>query len=89
MWMSSSVLLFGFFVKLFGIDNLRNFSLSFKGAKLLPKMIPSIKSFSNYKILLLVIGIPHCCWSLGRYLISNPIGFTIKNLIFYTKILFF
>ena len=89
MWVSSSVLLFGFFVKLFGIDKLRNFSLSYKGANLLPKIIPSIKSFSNYKILLLVIGIPHCCWSLGRYLISNPIGFTIKNLIFYTKILFF
>ena len=88
MWLCSSVLLFGFFVKLFGIDNLRDISLSLKGSNLLPKMIPSIRSFSNYKIILLMIGIPHCCWSLGRYLISNPIGFSIKNLIFYTKILF-
>ena len=88
-WMSTSVLLFGFFASLFGIDNLRDRSLSLKGANLLPKIIPSIRSYSNYKIILLMIGIPHCCWSLGRYLISNPIGFTIKNLIFYTKILFF
>ena len=88
-WMSTSVLLFGFFASLFGIDNLRDRSLSLKGANLLPKIIPSISSYSNYKIILLVIGIPHCCWSMGRYLISNPIGFTIKNLIFYTKILFF
>jgi len=89
MWMCSSVLLFGFFVKLFGIDNLRDISLSLKGSNLLPKMIPSIRSYSNYKIILLMIGIPHCCWSLGRYLISNSIGFAIKNLIFYSKILFF
>ena len=89
MWMSTSVLLFGFFVKLFGIDNLKEISLSLKGSNLLPKIIPSIRSYSNYKIILLMIGIPHCCWSLGRYLISNPIGFAIKNLIFYTKIIFF
>ena len=88
MWMSTSVLLFGFFIKLFGIDNLRDKSLSLKGSNLLPKIIPGIRSYSNYKIILLMIGIPHCCWSLGRYLISNPIGFLIKNLIFYTKIIF-
>jgi len=88
MWMSTSVLLFGFFIKLFGIDNLRDISLSLKGSNLLPKIIPGIRSYSNYKIILLMIGIPHCCWSLGRYLISNPIGFLIKNLIFYTKIIF-
>ncbi len=89
MWVSSSVLLFGFFVKLFGINNLRDISLSLKGSNLLPKIIPSIRSYSNYKIILLMIGIPHCCWSMGRYLISNPIGFSIKNLIFYAKLLFF
>ena len=89
MWMSSSVLLFGFFVNQFGIDNLRDISLSLKGSNLLHKIVPSIKSYSNYKIIFLMVGIPHCCWSVGRYLISNPIGFTIKNLIFYTKLLFF
>ena len=88
MWMSSSVLLFGFFVNLFGIEHLRYFSLSLKGANILPKIIPSIRSFANYKIIILMIGIPHCCWSIGRYLISNPIGFAIKNLIFYSKLLF-
>ena len=88
MWMSTSVLLFGFFAKLFGIDNLKDILLSLKGSNLLPKIIPSIRSYSNYKIILLLIGVPHCCWSMGRYLISNPIGFSIKNLIFYTKILF-
>ena len=54
---------------------------------ILTKLIPGFTSTKNYNYILLFFGIPHCCWSLGRYLVSNPIGFGIKNIIFYTKLL--
>ena len=51
--------------------------------KNLKKLLPDIRSYKQYYILILSIGIPHCCWSVGRYIISNPLGFAFKNIIFY------
>lgn len=88
MWLSSSALLFSFLYQTFGIKKLLYFSSNLKGAEILPRIIPEFSSIKIYNFVLLFFGIPHCCWSIGRYLVSNPIGFGIKNIIFYTKILF-
>ena len=86
MWISSSVLLIGYLEKVnetkIFIKKINIFSIE----KYLRKLIPSIGSYKHYFILLLLIGIPHCCWSIGRYIISNPIGFAFKNIIFYLNI---
>ena len=88
MWLTSSALLFSFLYQTFGFKKLFYFSSSLKGAEILPRIIPEFSSIKIYNFVLLFFGIPHCCWSIGRYLVSNPIGFGIKNIIFYTKILF-
>ena len=88
MWLTSSALLFSFLHQTFGVKKLIYFSSSLKGGEILSKIIPEFSSIRNYNYVLLFFGIPHCCWSVGRYLISNPIGFGIKNIIFYTKLLF-
>ena len=87
MWLTSSALLFSFLYQTFGFRKLLHFSSSLKGERILAKIIPEFSSIRNYNYFLLFFGIPHCCWSLGRYLVSNPIGFSIKNIIFYTKFL--
>ena len=88
MWLTSSALLFSFLYQTFGSKKLSYFSSTLKGQQILIKIIPQFSSIRNYNFTLLFFGIPHCCWSLGRYLVSNPIGFGIKNIIFYTKVLF-
>jgi len=87
MWLTSSALLFSFLYQTFGLRKLLHFSSSLKGEQILAKIIPEFSSIRNYNYFLLFFGIPHCCWSLGRYLVSNPIGFSIKNIIFYSKFL--
>ena len=89
MWLSSSAMLFAFISQTFGIEKLLLHTSKLKGAKFLTKIIPAFNSLKIYNLYLLFIGLPHCCWSVGRYLISNPIGFAIKNIIFYFKLLFF
>ena len=88
MWLTSSALLFSFLYQTFGQRKLLNFSSTLRGEQILTKIIPEFTSSTNYNYVLLFFGIPHCCWSVGRYLVSNPIGFGIKNIIFYTKFLF-
>ena len=88
MWITSSALLFSFLYQTFGQRKLLYFSSKLRGEKILTKIIPEFTSTRNYNYVLLFFGIPHCCWSVGRYLVSNPIGFGIKNIIFYTKFLF-
>ena len=88
MWLTSSALLFAFLMQVFGIEKVLFHTESLKGAKILKKMIPAFTSYKTYNIFLLSIGLPHCCWSIGRYIVSNPIGFGIKNVIFYLKFLF-
>ncbi len=85
MWISSSALLFAFLTQVFGIEKVLFHTEHLKGAKILKKIIPTFISDKNYNLFLLLIGIPHCCWSIGRYIVSNPIGFGIKNAIFYFK----
>jgi len=87
-WLTSSALLFSFLYQTFGQRKLLYFSSILRGEQILTKLIPGFTSTKNYNCILLFFGIPHCCWSLGRYLVSNPIGFGIKNIIFYTKFLF-
>ncbi len=89
MWLSSSALLFSFLENIFGANMINQNSLRIKGSRILSKIIPGFSSIKNYNLLLLFFGLPHCCWSVGRFLVSNPIGFAIKNLIFYFKLLFF
>ena len=89
MWLSSSALLFGFLENIFKVDTIINMGLKLKGYKLLPKIVPGFKSIKNYNNFFLLFGLPHCCWSIGRYLVANPIGFAVKNLIFYFKLIFF
>ena len=88
MWLTSSALLFSFLYQTFGQRKLVYFLSILRGENLLTKIIPEFTSTKIYNYVLLFFGIPHCCWSVGRYLISNPIGFGIKNIIFYTKFLF-
>jgi len=88
MWLTSSALLFSFLYQTFGQSKLLYFSSTLRGKQILTKIIPEFSSSTNYNYILLFFGIPHCCWSVGRYLVSNPIGFGIKNIIFYTKFLF-
>tara|TARA_B100000886_G_scaffold323446_1_gene267265 strand:- start:3747 stop:5024 length:1278 start_codon:yes stop_codon:yes gene_type:complete len=88
MWISTSALLFAFLIQVFGIEKVVLHTQSLKGSKILKRIIPSFSSNKTYNIFLLSIGLPHCCWSVGRYIVSNPIGFGIKNAIFYFKILF-
>ncbi len=85
-WLSSSCLLFSLIITIFKKDSL-NLEVRIKRLKIFNQLIPSIKNQKNYNTIILLLGLPHCCWSLGRYLISNPIGFSIKNLIFYTSLL--
>ena len=88
MWLSSSALLFAFLIQVFGIEKVIFHTEGFKGGKFLKKIITPFNSSKTYNIFLLSVGIPHCCWSIGRYIVSNPIGFGIKNAIFYFKFLF-
>ena len=89
MWLTSSALLFAFLVQVFGIKNSLLNTQEFRGPNILKQIIPGFSSENTYNIALLSIGLPHCCWSIGRYIISNPFGFAIKNIIFYFKLLFF
>ncbi len=88
MWLSSSALLFSFLENIFGVNVIIQTSLKLKGSRILSKIIPGFSSIKNYNLFLLFFGLPHCCWSVGRFLVSNPVGFSIKNLIFYFKVLF-
>ena len=88
MWLSSSALLFSFLENIFGVNLIIKNSLNLKGYRILHKLIPGFNSIKNYNKFLLIFGLPHCCWSIGRYLVSNPIGFAVKNLIFYFQIIF-
>ena len=88
MWLSSSALFFSFLENIFGVNFIIKNALRMKGSRFLPKLVPGFNSFKNYNKFLLFLGIPHCCWSVGRFLISNPVGFSIKNLIFYFKLFF-
>ena len=88
MWLTSSALLFAFLSQTFGIRKLLLHSSRLKGANILSKIIPEFSSFKNYNRILLFMGLPHCCWSVGRYLVSMPIGFAVKNFIFYFKVIF-
>ncbi len=88
MWLASSALLFGFMMNVSDIDVILKTNLRLKGSQILPKLIPGFISSRNYNLTLLLIGLPHCCWSVGRYIVSNPIGFAFKNVIFYFKLLF-
>ena len=83
MWLTSSLLLFAFLENIFGIDRIIEVSSNLKGSSILPKAIPGFNSIKTYNSYLLLFGLPHCCWSIGRYLVSNPLGFTVKTLIFY------
>ena len=83
MWLTSSALLFAFFENIFGVDRIIEVSSNLKGSSILPKAVPGFNSIKTYNSYLLLFGLPHCCWSIGRYLVSNPLGFTIKTLIFY------
>ena len=89
MWLTSSALLFAFLENIFGVDRIISISSNFKGSKILLKAIPGFHSIKTYNNFLMLFGLPHCCWSIGRYLVSNPVGFTIKTLIFYFQKLFF
>ncbi len=88
MWITSSALLFSFLFQTFGIREILLHSSRLKGAKMLSKIVPEFSSIKVYNRMLLFVGVPHCCWSFGRYIVSNPIGFTVKNIIFYFKVLF-
>ena len=88
MWLSSSALLFGFLENIFGVNMIIQSTFRIKGSKILSKIIPGFSSIKNYNTLLLCFGLPHCCWSVGRFLVSNPLGFSIKNFIFYFKLFF-
>ena len=88
MWLTSSAILFSFLYQTFGSKKLSYFLSTLKGQQILAKTIPQFSSIRTYNCVLLFFGIPHCCWALGRYLVSNPIGFGIKNIIFYTQFLF-
>jgi len=85
-WLSSSCLLFSLIITVFKKESII-LEARVKGLKTLNKLIPCIKNQKNYNTIILFLGLPHCCWSLGRYLISNPVGFSIKNFIFYTSLL--
>ncbi len=87
MWISSSVLLIGYLEKVNETNIFIKKINIFKIEKYLKKFLPSIESYKKYYILILLIGVPHCCWSVGRYIISNPIGFAFKNIFFYFDIL--
>tara|TARA_B100000242_G_C43048972_1_gene489867 strand:+ start:865 stop:2157 length:1293 start_codon:yes stop_codon:yes gene_type:complete len=86
MWITSSVLLIGYLEKVQETDIFLKKINIFKIEKNLKKLLPDIRSYKQYYILILSIGIPHCCWSVGRYVISNPLGFAFKNIIFYFDI---
>ena len=86
MWISSSVLLIGYLESVNETEIFIKKINIFKIEKYLRKFLPSISTYKQYYILILSIGIPHCCWSVGRYIISNPVGFAFKNIIFYLDI---
>ena len=85
-WLTSSCLLFSLIIKIFKKESIQLES-KVKKIKTLNKLFPVIKNQRNYNTIILLLGLPHCCWSVGRYLISNPIGFSIKNFIFYTSLI--
>ncbi len=83
---SSSVLLIGYLEKVNETNIFIKKINIFRIEKYLKNFLPSIKSYKQYYILILSIGVPHCCWSLGRYIVSNPVGFAFKNIFFYFDI---
>ena len=88
MWLASSALLYGFLINVYDLNSVLDNSLRFKGSSFLQKLVPGFCSSKRYNLILLWIGLPHCCWSVGRYIVSTPIGFAIKSVIFYVKTLF-
>ena len=85
-WLTSSCLLFSLIIKIFKKESIQ-LEEKVKKIKTLNKLFPVIKNLRNYNTIILLLGLPHCCWSVGRYLISNPIGFSIKNFMFYTSLI--
>ena len=78
-WSSSSCLLFSLIISIFKKESI-HLETKAKRIKIMGKLFPVIKNQRNYNIVILLLGLPHCCWSLGRYLISNPIDFLLRTL---------
>lgn len=85
-WITSSVLLYGFSPaplnpNLFFIYRIGTLN------RLLLKTFPGISLEGNRKRLMLFFGIPHCCWTVGRFLTSTPIGYSVKlSIAFFTAL---
>ena len=87
MWLTSSAFLVGFYMQIKGLNSIIDDLGIISGNNLIKKLLPGFSSFKVYRNILLIFGLPHCCWSVGRYIVSNPIGFAFKNIIFYLRLL--
>ena len=85
-WITSSVLLYSFspvsskpnIFFIYRMDTLNH---------LLLKLFPGISLEGNRRRLMLFFGIPHCCWTVGRFLTSTPIGYSVKlSIAFFTAL---
>ena len=79
LWITSSALLYGYLPS--ALDpNLLNTNSFMTVGRLMKKVNGSFPLHGKQQILLLLLGIPGCCWSVKSFLASTPIGYPLKVL---------
>jgi len=76
LWIASSALFFGF-LSSFSRSHSRALEVvsRWKLFLLTRKIIPGIEMRGPFKLSLVFLGIPMCCWSLGFFWLSSPLGY--------------
>jgi hypothetical protein len=72
MWIASSALLYGFASQYLD-GHLISMSISSRGEKALQKSFPGIVLKGKKNYFLLLLGMPGCCWTIGRFLSATPV----------------
>ena len=80
LWLASSALLYGFISSSF-CEKLEQLHSPASGA-MLEKITPGLPLDGNLKLALLFLGIPGCCWSVGRFISSTPLMYGFASLQF-------
>jgi hypothetical protein len=75
LWIASSALLYGFTRPLSSVG-LPSHSCK-RTEDVLRKIAPGLEMGRRREYLLLLLGIPHCCWSINHFLSSTPAGFSL------------
>jgi hypothetical protein len=75
LWIASSALFYGFLASVGQLDALKLLA-GLRVVRLSQNVIPGIELRGPSQLGLIFFGIPMCCWSLGFFWLSMPLGYT-------------